>query len=106
MDLKIDFDPAAVAEKLKDAILTSTFKEMFAKAVDEHIKSITETKGWGNYQSQLNEMVKNFVSIQIREILQTNYKEQINRIILEKFTETKLSDLVEKFVDKIKLSDY
>jgi len=44
MDIKIDFDPEKVAEKMHEAILSSTFKEMFSKAATSEFEKITKAE--------------------------------------------------------------
>lgn len=43
MDIKIDFNPEDVAAKLKEAIMTSTFEEIFKNAVKTEIDNLTKT---------------------------------------------------------------
>lgn len=103
MDIKLDFNPEEVAQKMTEAILTSTFKEIFAKAVTEECKKLTESS-W-NTNSIIQNAVKNYFEITIRQMLQTEYKEQIEALIREKITGERLTELCDQLVEKIKVGD-
>lgn len=107
MDIKLDFDAAEVAAKLHDAIASSAFKEIFTKAVQKHIEEITKSNGWsGGYQTVVDNVIKSFVTEQMRSILDTEYKDRIREKILDKFISGKIDELADKFIDRISLSNY
>jgi hypothetical protein len=101
MDIKLDFDPKEIAEKMHEAIISTTFKEIFSKAVTDECKRLTESS-W-NANSIIQNAVKNYIEITIRSMLNTEYKEQIENVIREKITGEKLEKLCEELVEKIKV---
>lgn len=101
MDIKLDFDPKEIAEKMHDAIISSTFKEIFSKAVTEECKRLTENN-W-NSNSIIQNAVKEYFQITIRSMLESEYKEQIESLIREKITGERLEKLCAELVEKIKV---
>jgi hypothetical protein len=101
MDIKLDFDPKEIADKMHEAIISTTFKEIFSKAVTEECKRLTESS-W-NTNSIIQNAVKNYFEITIRSMLNTEYKEQIENLIREKITGERLEKLCEELVEKIKV---
>jgi hypothetical protein len=104
MDIKLDFDPKEIAEKMHEAIISSTFKEIFSKAVTEECKRLTEAN-W-NTNSIIQNSVRNYFEITIHSMLNTEYKEQIENVIREKITKERLETLCEELVQKIKVQNY
>jgi len=45
MDIKLDFDPKEVAEKMHEAIINGAFKDLFTKAVEAECKRLSESNG-------------------------------------------------------------
>ncbi len=101
MDIKLDFDPKEIADKMHEAIISTTFKEIFSKAVTEECKRLTESS-W-NTNNIIQNAVKNYFEITIRSMLNTEYKEQIENLIREKITGERLEKLCEELIEKIKV---
>lgn len=104
MEFKLDFNPEEVAQKMTEAIVTSSFKEMFSKAVEAECKRITE--GSWNTQSVIQIAIKDYFTYRIREMLNTEYREQIDNLIKESLTGEKLKELADQLVEKIKVGGY
>ena len=91
MDIKLDFDPTEIAEKMHEAIINSTFKDIFSKAVTDECKRLTE--GQWNAQTIIQNAVRNYIEITIRAMLNSEYNEQIEDIVRGKITGEKLESL-------------
>ena len=103
MDIKLDFDPKEIAEKMHEAIITGGFKELFAKAVETECKRLSESS-WSQ-TSIVQNVVKNYIEVQIGRLLESEYKEAILAQIREKITAEKLNELADELVGKIKVGD-
>lgn len=104
MDIKLDFDPKEIADKMHEAIISTTFKEIFSKAVTEECKRLTESN-W-NTNSIIQNAVRSYIEMTIRSMLNTEYKEQIENVIREKITGEKLESICDELVGKIKVGNY
>lgn len=99
MEIKLDFNPEEVAQKMTEAIITSTFKEIFAKAVTEECKRLTENSWSAN--NVIQTAVREYMRDTIRGLLNTEYKEQIGALIRTKITGERLEKLTDELVEKI-----
>jgi hypothetical protein len=104
MDIKLNFEAKEIAEKLHEAIITTSFKEIFSKAVELECKRLTE--GDWNTDSIIRGAVKNYFEITIREMLNNEYQEPIKDIIRKQITGERLDNLCEELVEKIKVEKY
>lgn len=96
MDLKLDFDAAKIAEKMQEAIMTSTFKEMFTKAAQTEIDALAKGTGtWGSGTSGIQQLVRTFIQSECRDILETEWKDKIRELIKLRLTE---GDQIDKLV--------
>jgi len=104
MDVKIDFDPAQIAEKLHEAIISGTFKEIFIKAVEEEIKRLTE-KTWST-DSIVSGIVQGYIQQVMRDMLNKDFRAQIEEVIREKLDKERIGKLCDELVEKIKVDRY
>jgi basic membrane lipoprotein Med (substrate-binding protein (PBP1-ABC) superfamily) len=104
MDIKLNFEAKEIAEKLHEAIITTSFKEIFSTAVEQECKRLTE----GNWSTDniIRGAVKNYFEITIRQMLNEEYQEQIKGIIRKQITGERLDNLCEELVEKIKVEKY
>jgi hypothetical protein len=105
MEIQLNLDPAEIAKKLTESLTNQAFTELFKKSVEEELKVITSSN-WNNGDSVMRRAVRSFLEAQMYKVLNEEYTEVAKNIIRKKFDENKLAELAEKFVERIKLSDY
>lgn len=93
-----------MAKKLSDAIVQSTFKSLFEKAVQEEIDRINKST-WDK-NSIIRNTVESFIRNCMNDILHTEYEETIKAKLREGMSGEKLNELVAEFVTKIKVGNY
>ena len=99
MDIKLDFDSEEIAKKLHEAIINSTFEKLFTDAVKVEIQRLSETS-W-SAQNIVSSVVKDYVRQAMRDILESEYKETILKMVRAKITDERLDKLASELADKI-----
>lgn len=104
MEFKLDFDPEEMAKKMSDAIVQSTFKTLFEKAVQEEIDRLNKST-WDRH-SIIRTTVESFIKDCMNDILHKEYEEMIKNKLREGMSGEKLDQLVSEFVMKIRVGNY
>lgn len=104
MDIKLDFNSEEVAAAIKTALLGSAFEKLFKEAVNKSLDELAKQSGWGSFNRQIDDMVKNHMINVARELLVSEHGPQIRELIKTKLAAMKLEEFAETFVDKVKFN--
>lgn len=100
MDIKVDFNPEVVAQKLQEAIVSSTFNEMFSKRAKESVEGFF--KGY-NRDSILDRIVDDVIRAEARRLIETEWMPRITELIRQGLTEEKIQKLTTEVLQNIQI---
>lgn len=100
MDIKVDFNPEIVAQKLQEAIVSSTFNTLFATKAKESVEKFFQ--GWSR-DSMLDRIIDDVIREETRRLLMTEFLPQISELIRVGITPERLEKITNDVLENIRI---
>jgi citrate lyase gamma subunit len=94
MDIKVDIKPEDVNKAVAEAILNSSIGEQLRKAINEEVAKIGRS-----YENPFAPIIRQLIAAEVRNLIDTQYREQIRAVVTEKVTEEFTNELLGRMWD-------